>query len=296
MSVTESITNHAPDALIVGPMKAGTSWLYEYLKTRSEVCLPRGVKETFYFDQRFESKSPGWYTDHFAAAESGQRIVEVAPTYFHSADVPDRVRRALGQIPIVITLRDPSTRAFSLYQHMRRYGFTQCGTFREAVREHDEILESSRYATCLERWQNVMGDSRVEVLLMEQLKTDNRAFAAACCEAIGLSGPATEDPLPAPVNVAAVARSYTVARGGRWVGDCLRSVKLYWVVESAKRLGLKRLFFGRPQTGAEKQSITPEDRRWFIDQIDDEINRLESMLGRDLSAWRTVPTEGADRD
>ena len=176
-----------PNALIVGPMKAGTSWLYEYLASRDDVVVPSGTKETFYFDERFESKSLAWYLSHFQHVKytTGKRIIEVAPTYFHPAKVPSRVRETLGEIKIVVTLRDPAERAFSLFQHMRRYGFTSCSEFQDAVVKHPEIIESSLYHESLVRWEQAFGRENVTVLFMEDLKSSPINFAGKCCRALG---------------------------------------------------------------------------------------------------------------
>lgn len=279
-----------PNALIVGPMKAGTSWLYEYLKSRNDVSVPTGTKETFFFDDRFESKGVDWYLKHFqnAGGPNVTTIIEVAPTYFHGAELPRRVLETLGKIKIVVTLRDPAKRAFSLFQHMRRYGYTKATDFRQAVQNHPEMLASSRYAECLERWREVMGPENVSVLFMEDLAAEPLNFAADCCHALYIAPPESAAQLPSKVNVASQPRNYYVALAGRLVGDALRSIRLYAVVDMAKRAGLKRLFFGKPQV--HRQSITPEERSWFIDQIADDIRHLETILNRDFSDW--IHTDG----
>ncbi|MFK8113982.1 MAG: sulfotransferase [Rubripirellula sp.] len=287
-SMQSTDSPHRPNALVVGPMKSGTSWLYEYLKTRSDVALPSGVKETFFFDQRFDSKSLAWYLSHFEPPRDGNRIIEVAPTYFHGTDVPAHVKSCLGEIQLLVTLRDPAERAFSLFQHMRRYGFTRCDQFRDAVEAHPEMLESSRYASCLQRWMSTFGADQVTVVFLDDLKNDPMAYAAQCCQGLGLEPPTDANNFPDSVNVATHPRSYHLARIGRGVGDLLRSVRLYWVVETAKSMGLKQLFFGKPQQHSERKQLSDADRRWFIEQLGDEITSVEQIVDRDLSKWKQV--------
>lgn len=274
-----------PNALIVGPMKAGTSWLYEYLKSHDEVVVPSGTKETFFFDQRFDNKSSDWYYSHFAPRHHGRtkRVLEVAPTYFHPANVPARVLETLGRIQIIVTLRDPAERAFSLFQHMRRYGFTSCTDFQDAVRSHAEILESSRYNESLHRWERTFGRENVSVLFMDDLRNDPLRFASDCCNALGITPPYDTSGFPSKVNEAAEAGNYYVAKLTRLGGDLLRSFRLYRVVDAAKRLGLKKLVYGKPQTV--RQSITPEERSWFLDQIKLDLCALQRRFDRDLSHW-----------
>lgn len=35
-------------------MRTGPTWLQEYLLSRGDVCLPKNIKETFYFAEKFD--------------------------------------------------------------------------------------------------------------------------------------------------------------------------------------------------------------------------------------------------
>ncbi len=48
------------DFIIIGPQKAGTTWIYEYLKTLPGVCVPVKVKETFFFDKYYHKVIKDW--------------------------------------------------------------------------------------------------------------------------------------------------------------------------------------------------------------------------------------------
>jgi Sulfotransferase domain len=272
------VDRHLPTVLFVGPMKCGTSWIYEYLMSRPEICTNSGTKETFFFDQRFDSKSLAWYQSHFSHADLGKHhrhIIEVAPTYFESPEVPGRILKTLGQIPIVVTLREPAARAFSLFQHMRRYGMTACTEFRDAVNKHPSILAGSRYAECLRRWHQALGSDRVKVMWMEDLHRDPGAFADACDRSLGLTPRNSDLALPDRVNEATEPRSLPIAAAGRFVGDAIRSIRAYWIIDAAKSLGLKQVFFGKPQSV--RQSLADEDRQWFRDLISDDWNELSTL-------------------
>ena len=284
-----------PSAIIVGPMKAGTSWLYEYFAMHQEVIVPSGTKETFYFDQRFNTKSTQWYLSHFRRSEKphARTAIEVAPTYFECAEAPGRIQQTLGDVKIIVTLRDPAERAFSLYQHMRRYGFTDCKTFRDAVKQHDNILASSRYSECIARWQSVFGVQQVHVLLMEDLRRDPNVFASQCCAALEVDASVAGEDFPTRVNVATEPTNYYVAKLGRLAGDVLRSFRLYPLVTMAKQAGLKRLFFGKPQTEGQRRSLCEQDREWFIQQIADDLQLLKTSIEQDITSWFQI---GSSKD
>jgi hypothetical protein len=270
-----------PAALVVGPQKAGTTWIHEYLAARGDVSLPRRVKETFFFDRHWE-RGAGWYADHFPG--DGQPAVEVGPTYFHEPEVPHRVAELLGPIPIVATLRDPVRRTWSLYLHMLRYGMTR-RPFLEAVREHPELLESSRYAAHLARWRETVGAERVHVLVLDDLGRDPALWADPLADVLELPRRPVPESLRRPVNEASLPASWAVARAGWRVSMALRSLGLHGAVEGAKKLGLKRLFFGTP--GARRlPEPTREERELLRRELGPEVDRTEELLGRDLPAWR----------
>jgi hypothetical protein len=270
-----------PDCLVIGPQRAGTTWLHEYFAARPDVAVPRGVKETFFFDRRYR-RGVGWYGRHFLA-QGQSRTVEVAPTYFHHPEVPDRIFHELGAVPLVCTLRDPARRAFSLYQNLRGAGLAQC-TFRRAVERHPEILASSRYATCLRRWFQRFGRDGVCIVFLEDLACDQEAFVRRVCRHFGLEYLPAPNSLQRRVNENTLPKSAALARVGHYTAEFFRGLGWYRVVEGAKSMGMKPLFFGRPGT-SDLPRLIPADREWFLELVQDEIEDLAELVGEPLPDW-----------
>jgi hypothetical protein len=82
-SATSPAARRLPDFIAVGPPRTGTTWLHGVLYHR--VSLPRGVKETYFFDH-FYAKGLNWYSHYFGDSADGHRVGEIAPTYFASAE------------------------------------------------------------------------------------------------------------------------------------------------------------------------------------------------------------------
>lgn len=282
---SESDFRQLPNALVIGPQKAGTSWIHAYLKSRGDVSLPRGVKETFYFDQKHE-RGLAWYARHFSEAGDARRTVEVAPTYFHNAEAPRRIVDALGTIPLVCTLRDPVSRIFSQYLHRCRNGQVT-GSLRATIEELPALLEGSKYASQLRRWGSVFALNNIRVLFLEKLIAAPEDYAREVCLGLDLPFDGLDSALHQPVNQATVPPSPVVARYGRRVADAFRYCGLHAVVETAKRMGLKPLLFGRPG-GAKLPALHDDDRRWLADQLADEIDDLEQLLNVDLAHWKST--------
>ena len=280
-----------PELLVVGPQKAGTTWLHELLAHRGDVTLPHQVKETFFFDVHY-ARGADWYARQFAGGAAGggagERadgpIVEVAPSYFHDPAVPARVVETCGRIPVVVTLRAPVKRTWSLYVHYLRYGMTDL-PFEDAIAAHPEIVNSSRYATHLRRWQDAVGAENVHVFHLEQQREDRQAWVDRFTDLLGLAPAPVPAELEGAVNEASMPASASVARAGWKVSMALRSLGLHGVVEAAKSAGLKKLFFGKP---GEKPlpKPTPEQLRFLHETLADEIAATERLLGVELPHWR----------
>ena len=272
-----------PDALIVGPQKTGSTWLHRYLEHRGDVRLPRKVKEIWFFDMYYE-RGLEWYARQFVERPAS-RTIDVSPGYFACPPVPERVSRDLGRIPVVCALRDPAERAFSFYLHMRRYGMTEL-SLRDAVKRHDEILDGSRYGTCLERWHRALGPERLLVLRFESLRQDPQACVDALCRHLDLPPRPVPEALRVPVNQASLPDHPALARMGWKVSRKLRSWGMHGVVEQAKRYGLKKRFFGSP--GSKPVPVlSPEDRQWLLEPLAPEVEKAEGILGMDLSPWKS---------
>lgn len=262
-----------PNAVIIGPMKSGTSWIQDYLRARGDVALPDGVKETFFFDRRFE-KGSEWYAGHFRRMEPGRHklVVEVAPSYFHSPDAPGRMHCVLGDVTLIVALRDPVRRAWSHYLHLRRYGYT-AAPLRKAVRDFPEILEASRYKTCLARWEAFFPKQRIYILQQEELARSVEAYAQRLCYALAIPFVSPPESLRRRSNMAALPKSFLLAAVGDRTAHFLRARRMYGVVNFAKRAGLKGVFFGRPGTRALPR-LEDSNAEWLSEQLVGEMPQL----------------------
>ena len=112
-----------PDFLIIGTEKGGTTSLFRYLAQHPAVVEP-DAKELHHFEPR--RPLPLWeYRLRFpSATEMRSRSSptqpaitgEATPNYLFLPYVPARVRAALGDVPLVVLLRDPVERAWSQWR------------------------------------------------------------------------------------------------------------------------------------------------------------------------------------
>lgn len=146
----------APDFLIVGAQRCGTTSLQKYLGSHPLVSSARFTKGTHFFDRDYPH-GLAWYRSHFptAAGQALRRMRYGAPPHagescsyyiFHPLAL-ERIAATLPEAHLVVMLRDPIERAYSQYQHEVARGFEQLG-FQEALERETERLagEAERMA------------------------------------------------------------------------------------------------------------------------------------------------------
>ncbi len=249
------------DFIFIGPQRTGTTWIYEHLKEHSDICFPKGVKETMFFDRNY-GKGIDWYNWHFSECKPGQKRGEVAPTYFNHPDAPARIREQYPDCKLIVSLRDPVERARSLYQHHYQKGRVM-GSFSQAIETRPDILTSGYYADHLPRWFKHFEESRILVIATDDIKSSPEKLLDTLCAFIGIKNTfPIKLPKEEKINTAVRPRSSGLAKLGSSIATKLHSLRLHGVVNMAKRVGLKSLFF---QKQGEMPGLTEKERSFLED-------------------------------
>ncbi len=122
----------APDFLIVGAQKAGTTALHHFLLQHPEIVKQRG--EVHFFDERF-GKGAKWYQRRFPSDQNPNHLIcDKSPYYLMHPTVPQRVHSLYPNVKILIVLRNPVDRAYSQFWMNKRSATKEpFATFEEAI-------------------------------------------------------------------------------------------------------------------------------------------------------------------
>lgn len=275
-----------PDFIGVGPPRTATTWLHEALA--GHVGLPRGVKETDFFVFQY-SKGLAWYAAHFRDCPPDRPMGEFSPNYFKGPHVRERIASRIPNCKIICTFREPAERVYSHYRKMRE-GEYFSGSFEECLEKRPDVLDWSRYATHLGDWRRLFGAENVLVLLQDDLKANPQDFLHQVCDFIRIPRIQLSDSISPSRMVNAIPsqpRNPRLARAARIVRDRLQKRGGYAVVNLLNRTGLRNLLFSG---GPAFEPMRPETDARLRKIFRPEVDALEQMLGRDLSAWKTAPT------
>jgi len=206
-----------PGFLIVGAQRAGTTSLFRYLMKHPYVA-PAARKEVHFFDLNHD-RGEQWYRAHFApessleafAAMYGVRpaVGEASPYYLFHPLAGERAATMIPELRVIVLLRDPVSRAYSHYQHMRSCGFEHLPfeaalaaepgrlrgeearlrtdpLYRSFAHQHHSYVTRGRYLPQLERWFAHVPPDRVLVVVAEDLYADTDAEFLRVTRFLGL--------------------------------------------------------------------------------------------------------------
>jgi hypothetical protein len=136
-----------PDFFIVGAGKAGTTALWRYLSSHNEIYMTKDIrfKELGYFSDNYGVSDEKKYLEFFSEAKPNQRIGESCHTYLTAPESPKRIFTKLPNARIIIMLRDPVKRAYSLYNWMVMNGHEKLGTFKEALEAEPHRIHDQKF-------------------------------------------------------------------------------------------------------------------------------------------------------
>jgi hypothetical protein len=273
-----------PDYLLVGTTKGGTSTLDLWLRQHPEIGGPKR-KELHFF---CECRNPDLaYTGDIAAylAEfpSTRLAGEASPCYLYYPSTPGRVAEVADPL-ILVSLRDPVERIWSHLLMNEIYHPTgrrpdeiieaNIAQPRTALDATTDLVGVSRYGEQLERWFDVFGHNRVQVLFLEEMSVDPRRTLDLILGTLQLE--------PFEFDTSVKDKQYVAPRGPlgrlllgnptmRQIGNRLLSSQL--------RRRLKTGMLGDP---GGKPHLPPVLRSRLESMLREDSRHLESILDRPL--------------
>jgi hypothetical protein len=286
-----------PTFVIPGASKSGTSSLHHYLSEHPDIYMPP-EKELHFFSRdenyeqglaAYEARFDGW---------DGQTVLgEASPTYFYHGKVwkersgavrwvPNndsavRLGEAYPDLDIVISLRNPVTRAYSQYWKNVRQGYERTYSFADALREELEgernpresaqcWVYANRYPFHLEHWLDCFGREQVKFLVFEEWIDRTEETLQEVCTFLGVDPLAEWETTSQLKNPSRIPRSLKL---NRLYHDHLENTG---IGELVYYLNLRK---GYPD-------MDPETKRFAFDVFSGVIDETETLIGRDLDVWR----------
>jgi hypothetical protein len=196
----EEFNTCLPNFLVLGGMKCGSTALHHNLNQHHQVyCPDEETKQRVINDSEFSisdfkgglSRPDNKEIDFFNVNyEKGIKFYEklfdvdkpfrgeVSPNYFYNPEgLASRIKFSLGNIKLIISLRDPLKRAYSHWNHIQNqnpfWGEKYYNiSFEDALKVNDEenkLIKRSTYFHRIKKWEEYFTPNNIYVLLQESM-------------------------------------------------------------------------------------------------------------------------------
>ena len=251
----EPLAPPLPTFLIIGAQKSATRWLRLNLGLHPDVFSASGELEFFNNGDRFRDEGTDWYREQFCGW-SGEAIVgEATPGYMFwshgPAKVAERIEQTVPDVRLIATLRNPIDRAQSaMVHHIENGSLSGDSTLVEVVKqtppEHDHLgIIAGGWYAASLEPFRERFGDQLLIVLHDDVDDDPRGVYDTALVHVG----AAPDFVP---------------------------------------LDFERVRFShqqRPSPEPGRRPLTSDERREMWDYFADDVEKLEKMIGRDLSLW-----------
>jgi hypothetical protein len=284
-----------PNFLIVGAAKAGTTSVAKYLDQHPDVFMPEKKELRFFIADVIRNINPKdpllelilkhsvldeeEYFELFDVKEKCAGEASVHYLYHYKQAIP-KILNKVGDIPIIIILRNPVDRAISNWQYIRKDYYT----FEEALKR-EEIRKENNYNSFwyykslglyFDQVKAYMDSfSNVKIILFEDLKNDSTLITHEIFEFLNLSKIASLDTnkiYNTRVNCIPKSKFLKLIKDSRIHNRFIKFLKF---------LSLEELFYTE-----KSKKIDTALRLDLVQFYKPNVVKLESLINRDLSKWK----------
>jgi Sulfotransferase domain len=271
------MTSKTPNFLHLGPGKSGSTWLHEVLMLHPQVYLTEA--KDLYFFSRYYDRGADWYHAQFRGASPQQSVVgEICPDYLPCPEAAERIHACLGpDVRLMVTLREPASRAFSAYLYLRKHGLA-APTFRETAKASPEVLDEGRYATQLRRYLRYFRPDQIYVSLFDDLQADPQAYLDGVTGWLGIGQQRVAPEQLAARLPASRARWVPLAAVAKHGANWVRSRDGAAIVGRVKRSALVQRVLYAP-LGDDRPVMSAEDAEFVRGELWQEVALVEEDFG-----------------
>lgn len=292
-----------PNFIIAGVARCGTTSLYYYLKQSPEIGFS-SIKEPKYFsnlrtnfphrgigDLTVDDKIVKSFTEYkqlFEGLDKYKLVGEASSDYFffHKSSI-NEIKKVLGDIPIIISLRNPTERAFSAYNNLIRDN-REFLPFEEAINAEEKRIndnwdwmwaykKGSLYSEALEAFY--ANFSKVKVIIFEELAENPKKIINEITDFLQIS----------PIKNIDVSTKYSPSGKPKNLFIKLISSRnnyLYPIRNYAIKMIPRKYIEFVSQNFFQKNDMNEVTKKQLDNFFNEDVEKVEKLIGRNLNIWR----------
>jgi hypothetical protein len=290
-----------PNLLIVGAAKSGTTSLHNYLNQHHDIFMSAHKEPHFLINNEIGiNRIPNGicnYDEYIALFKEKQGYKyrgESSTMYLQFPDFTIKnIRKYLDDVKIIIMLRNPVERAFSGYQHVKRYNLMERLDFNQAIDECENrymnninITPASRYINIglyydmVKKFQLNFGKA-VHVIIYDDFINDTKKELSKVFHFLDID------------NISINIDEKYMVGGWQWKSSFLKNLlikktflnhvlRLVFPFKGLRRFARKKIVI-LLSTKVKKMDEKTRDK--LQDFYTEDIGRLSKIIDRDLKFW-----------
>jgi len=286
------------DFVGIGASKAGTTWLGNMLGDHPQLCMSE-PKEVHFFNDRMAfrsgmstpnyTKGISWYQKYFRHCPASSLKGEISPRYFADPVVPERLKAHNPDVKIFVCIRNPVDRVYSQYQFARSFVQKEDRPMWQAVQEEPEYIDMSMYYRNISRYMDHFPKEQFFFVWFEDIRNRPMELLREVYQFLGVDPAYTPKGMLEKSNPARQSRLPGLNKASRKIHAFMVSLGLSGLIAFFKKAGMKKLMTRINSKDLVKEPMPQEVKAYILEQISDDVGKLESLLGRDLKHWRVIP-------
>ncbi len=281
----------------IGVAKSGSTWLAQCLDEHPQITIAKGKEPNFFvrrltvFDNATHDnflRSWKWYKTFFSHACPNSRLGDFSIHLFHNIpEAPELIRYFYPEAKLILILRDPIKRLYSNFWFEKLYNKVSGvpDSFEQAI-TNKEFLYRSKYYAQLIQWLRFFPMSSFFIITDLDLKSDPKEVIQDLFSFLDVS----KDFIPPSLNIRINESSKAgwLRQLGLKVAKFLRRKGLDRVVDSLNALGVRDLVNKVSISKITYPPMNIDTEKYLRAYFLSDIEKLEKLIGKDLTAWKTV--------
>ena len=276
--------------LYIGTGRSASTWFFEVLREHPRVFVPLN-KGTFYFSH-FYACGREWYEGFFRTSRTCFVAGEVCEDYLSNQDALRRIKEYRDDMRLVCCLRNPYERAISAWRFLNRNGIETCSLADQGA-SRPEIFSMGNYGSQLEFLFTLFDQEQVLPIIFDDVLAAPREVVKRLYAFLGVddqfepqcaSRVSNANGRPRVRSVARVVNRIHMLSWGpsRVLSNFFGRIKgIRWV-----RATVRKILYDERRVSEDWARRVEEFPSEVIVRYEEEITKLEVLLGRRLDHWR----------
>jgi len=287
------------DFIGIGQGKSGSTWVSECLRQHPNVLFSseKSRKELKFFcvGRPWSNYHKGidWYLEQFPSSENGKIRGEFCPRYIVDPMAHMKIREHFPGCKILVTLRNPADFVYSLYhwEGLSLYFSNYPERFEDALKLPTfkaDFLDQAFHYKHLMKYYNAFPAENIHVMTLDDIKSRPATVVRSLFRFLNIDEAFAPTVINKEINKSKKTKSVHFRNACALILKLSRriSYRSYCALNDSDRLHAlyEKINWKRQLYPA----MSDRTRRYLSRHFHDDVCRLEDLIQRDLSMWKTV--------